>query len=144
MSRNRFTKLKANFHIANNDNLDVSDKFAKVRPLFDMLNKRYMQFGVFVENLSIDETMVPYFGRHSAKCLYVENPYVLVISCGRFARTRATCFSLSHIQVHPAFTIRAWGSAPLSYWNYYHIVSIHYNTPYTLTTFLPPIICFAC
>lgn len=67
MSRNIFTKLKANFHIANNDSLDISDKFAKVRPLFDMLNKRYIQFGVFVEHLSIDETMVPYFGRHSAK-----------------------------------------------------------------------------
>lgn len=67
MPRNMFTKLKANFHIANNDNLDISDKFAKVRPLFDMLNKRYIQFGVFVEHLSIDETMVPYFGRHSAK-----------------------------------------------------------------------------
>lgn len=67
MARNIFTKLKANFHIADNDNLDMSDKFAKVRPLFDMLNKRFVQFGVFAEHLSIDETMVPYFGRHSAK-----------------------------------------------------------------------------
>lgn len=35
--------------------------------MFDLLNKRYIQFGVFYEHLSIDETMVPYFGRHSAK-----------------------------------------------------------------------------
>lgn len=67
MSRNIFLRLKSNFHIANNDTLDLSDKFGKVRPLFKMLNERYMQFGVWAEHLSIDETMVPYFGRHSAK-----------------------------------------------------------------------------
>ncbi|KAK9703800.1 Transposase IS4 [Popillia japonica] len=71
MSRNMFTKLKANFHIANNDKVDISDKFAKVRPLFDMLNKRYIQFGVFAEHLSIDETMVPTSAAIQRKCLYV-------------------------------------------------------------------------
>lgn len=67
MPRNTFLRLKSNFHIANNDTLELADKFAKVRPLFKILNDRYMQFGVWAEHLSIDETMVPYFGRHSAK-----------------------------------------------------------------------------
>lgn len=67
MARNTFQKLKSNFHIANNNELDKNDKFAKVRPLFALLNTRFMQFGVFEPNLSIDEQMVPYFGRHSCK-----------------------------------------------------------------------------
>ncbi|XP_037958788.1 piggyBac transposable element-derived protein 3-like [Teleopsis dalmanni] len=67
MTRNTFLRLKSNFHIANNDTLSMADKFAKVRPLFKMLNERYIQFGVWAEHLSIDKTMVPYFGRRSAK-----------------------------------------------------------------------------
>ena len=43
------------------------DKRAKLRPLFDVVNKNLIQFGAFAEHLSIDEQMVPYFGRHSCK-----------------------------------------------------------------------------
>ena len=32
-----------------------------------MINNSLIQFGVFHEILSVDESMVPYFGRHSAK-----------------------------------------------------------------------------
>lgn len=31
------------------------------------MNERFMQFGVFAHNLSIDEQMIAYFGRHSCK-----------------------------------------------------------------------------
>lgn len=31
------------------------------------MNQKYMQFGIWTEDLSIDEQMVPYFGRHSCK-----------------------------------------------------------------------------
>lgn len=67
MSRNRFRDIKQNIHLSDNTNLQKEDKFAKVRPLFDLLNERFLQFGIFSHNLSIDEQMVPYFGRHSAK-----------------------------------------------------------------------------
>ena len=39
-----FVQLISNFYIANNDTLELADKFAKVRPLiplFKMLNERY-------------------------------------------------------------------------------------------------------
>lgn len=65
MSRNKFRSIKKNLHLA--DNLDPSDKFSKLRPFFDQLNQKFMQFGIFSHNLSIDEEMVPYFGRHSCK-----------------------------------------------------------------------------
>ena len=40
---------------------------ANVQPLYDLLNASLKQYGIFHEKLSVDESMVPYFGRHSAK-----------------------------------------------------------------------------
>lgn len=71
MSRNRFKTIKRNLHLSDNDKLDKNDKFTKLRPFFDALNKKFMQFDVFSHNFSIDEQMVPYFGRHSCK-MYIK------------------------------------------------------------------------
>ena len=40
---------------------------SKIAPLYEMLNRNLIQFGIFNKLLSVDESMVPYFGRHSAK-----------------------------------------------------------------------------
>ena len=74
MSRNRFQSIKRNLHLSDNEKLDKSDKFSKVRPFLNMLNKKNMQFGIFVHSLSIDEQMVPYFGRHSCKMFLKGKP----------------------------------------------------------------------
>nr|CAH7757238.1 unnamed protein product [Callosobruchus chinensis] len=39
----------------------------KVRPLMDMLNANFQQWGIFHQMLSIDEAMVEYYGHHNAK-----------------------------------------------------------------------------
>jgi len=67
MSRNRFDDLMRFLHVSDNANLDSTDRFAKVRPLYTMLNERCLQFYPFEQHLSIDESMVPYFGRHPSK-----------------------------------------------------------------------------
>ena len=67
MSRNRFKKIKSYSHVCDNKHIDLSDEWAKLRPLFDVVNKNLTQFGVFASYLSIDEQMVPYFRRHSCK-----------------------------------------------------------------------------
>ena len=67
MSSKRFQAIKRYFHAADNRQLEQGNKVAKVKPLYDALNKNLTQFGVFHEHLSIDESMVPYFGRHSCK-----------------------------------------------------------------------------
>lgn len=54
-------------HVSDNLHLDSADRFAKIRPLFTLLNERCLQFCPPEQYLSIDETMVPYFGRHTAK-----------------------------------------------------------------------------
>ena len=71
MSRQRFRDLKSCIHLANNQELPAGDKMAKVRPLYDALLKELQQFGVFSHDLSIDESMVPYYGHHSAK-MYIK------------------------------------------------------------------------
>ncbi|KAF9410214.1 hypothetical protein HW555_010651 [Spodoptera exigua] len=67
MSRNRFEDLLRYFHVADNNNLDPSDKFAKVRPLWKLLNARWVKYYPGDKNLSIDESMIPYYGKHGTK-----------------------------------------------------------------------------
>lgn len=72
--RNRAEMIKRYIHLSDNNNIDPTDKFAKVRPLLDLCNKRFIQFGVFAHNLSVDEEMIPYFGRHSCKMFIKGKP----------------------------------------------------------------------
>ncbi|CAG4962968.1 unnamed protein product [Parnassius apollo] len=68
MSRDRFTFIMSNLHCCDNTVLaDSPDKFAKLRPLFDELNKIFTEMAPLEENYSIDEAMVRYYGRHSCK-----------------------------------------------------------------------------
>ena len=39
----------------------------KVKPLYNFLNQNLVQLGVVRKNFTIDESMVPYYGRHSFK-----------------------------------------------------------------------------
>ena len=67
MSRNRFLKCLRYLHFADNEQLDANDRYAKVRMLFTDLNQNWLLY--FPQNscLSIDESMVPYFGRNGIK-----------------------------------------------------------------------------
>lgn len=67
MSLNRFEEVMRYLHLADNTKLDGLDKMAKVRPLFELLNERCLRFWPVEKELSIDESMVPYYGRHSSK-----------------------------------------------------------------------------
>lgn len=74
MSRDRFTFIMNNIHCKNNNELDKNDKFSKVRPLFDKLNKNCQKFAPLQQYHSIDESMVPYFGRHGCKQFIMGKP----------------------------------------------------------------------
>lgn len=67
MSRNRFMSIKRNLHLADNQHLESGNKAAKVQPVYDILNQNLTKFGIWDCNLSIDESMVPYFGKSSLK-----------------------------------------------------------------------------
>ena len=67
MSRNRFDSIIQNLHLADNMNLDISDKFAKVREIINHMNDSCLKNFLPQETISIDESMIPYFGRQGAK-----------------------------------------------------------------------------
>ncbi|XP_050295151.1 piggyBac transposable element-derived protein 3-like [Anthonomus grandis grandis] len=67
ISRDRFTHIMKALHVCDNNNLNNTDKFAKIRPLYDALNKNFLKHVPFEHEHSIDEAMVPYFGRHPTK-----------------------------------------------------------------------------
>jgi len=69
VTQNKFEAIKRSLQLANNENLNAKDKVA-VRPLHDMLNTNVKQFGIFKQNLSVDEQILSYFGNHSAKMLF--------------------------------------------------------------------------
>ena len=56
-----------NLRLADNSNLDKEGKFAKVRPLIDKSNEQCLANYLPEQSVSIDESMVPYFGRHGCK-----------------------------------------------------------------------------
>jgi len=90
MSRKRCFAIKKFIHFADNQNLKEGDKMSRISPLHEMLNNNLIHLGIFHELLSVDESMVPYFGRHSAKSLYVGSQYVLAIKSGACVGMKAT------------------------------------------------------
>lgn len=63
---NRFEQILRNIHLNDNNNID-DDRLYKLRPLITELNNKFKMHGGLEENLSIDESMIPYYGRHYAK-----------------------------------------------------------------------------
>ena len=59
--------LKKYIHFVDHQKEDTSDKYWKVRPLYDIMNKSLAVVGKLDDCFSIDEQMVPYTGMHSAK-----------------------------------------------------------------------------
>ncbi|XP_066958864.1 piggyBac transposable element-derived protein 2-like [Macrobrachium rosenbergii] len=86
MSKNRFCEIKKFIHFADNQHLEQGNKMSKISPIYDMLNDRFVQFGVFHQLLSVDESMVPYYGRHSAQMFIRGKPirfgYKIWCLCG--------------------------------------------------------------
>ena len=65
MSNKRFLKIKGMFHLADNEKLIVKEgKVAELALLYSSLNDTFVRYGVFH---SIDELIIPYFGRHNYK-----------------------------------------------------------------------------
>lgn len=76
----KFRQMKQNFHVMDNATLQKGDKLGKIRPIYEELNKKFQQFGVFHSKLSIDESMVPYYGHYSCKLFINGSQFVLAIN----------------------------------------------------------------
>ena len=67
MRRDRFREIMKCLHFNATEDLDKNDKYAKLRPLIEHLQRKFMEHYVPERNISHDEAMVEYFGRHSCK-----------------------------------------------------------------------------
>ena len=68
ISRDYFLKLKQVLHLVNNDTVRENQrKDFKVAPLYDLLNEKFLRYGIHDEFLCVDEQMVKYFGHNSLK-----------------------------------------------------------------------------
>ena len=65
MSRNRFENILSHLHLS--DNLNLNDKMAKVRPFYDLIVQRCFKYRPNTVDLSVGESMLPYFGRNGRK-----------------------------------------------------------------------------
>ena len=75
LSSKRFLQIKSMFHLVHNHTLDGNnDKIAKVALLYDSLNESFVKYGFFHKYLSVNESMVPYFGHHSCKMFIRSKP----------------------------------------------------------------------
>lgn len=73
MKRDRFLQLKRCLFFSEND-LDDSDKINRIRPIFNILAEKCEKFWIPYENLSLDESMVGYKGKHSGKVYIPTKP----------------------------------------------------------------------
>ena len=71
-TRNIFLNVFQYLHLADNNNLNPTDKFSKVNPLLRMMNESCLENFIPEKNISIDELMVPYYGHRGCK-QYIEN-----------------------------------------------------------------------
>ena len=65
-SRNQFFEIKSFLYATDNQSLS-EPHMAKIAPLYDLLYKKIQQFGNAHEDLTIDESIVPYYSRQSCK-----------------------------------------------------------------------------
>ena len=59
-------------HMCNNDALGPQ-KMVQVLPIYTLLNVNRMKVSILHKKLSVDESVVPYFGRHSCRQSYANN-----------------------------------------------------------------------
>ena len=67
MTKTEFLECKRYLHLSDNNALNSSDKFAKVRPLINAINEQCILNYQATQQTSGDKAMVPYFGKHGTK-----------------------------------------------------------------------------
>jgi len=67
MRRDRFIQIMRFLHFADNTQPDTSDKMWKLRPLMNVMKNNFLKQFRPTQQLDYDESMVPYYGRHSCK-----------------------------------------------------------------------------
>ena len=74
MARNRFDLLMQYLHFSSPSDQNDDDKMWKIRSFYKLINERCLHYAMYASDLSIDESMIPYFGRHNSKQRIANKP----------------------------------------------------------------------
>lgn len=77
MSLDRFRFIMKHLYFCYSNHLDQADKYVKFRILFHKMYERFLKYAPMEENHNIDETMVPYYGKHSCKQFICVKPHII-------------------------------------------------------------------
>lgn len=101
--RNRFDEIMAHLHLANNETNDGNDNLYKVRKFIDILNASFKVISAG-PTVSIDESIVPYYGRHGLKQFIKGKPirfgfklWVAADPSGRILHAEPYCGASTHL-----------------------------------------------
>lgn len=67
MRRNRFEMILRFLHCENNEKFNPNDKLWKIRPIIDLVKGNCIKYFIPEKELSYDESMVKYYGKHGCK-----------------------------------------------------------------------------
>lgn len=67
MRRDRFIQIMKYIHLADNNFPNLQDKMWKLRPLMNILQEKFHEQFRPEQHLDFDESMIPYYGKHSCK-----------------------------------------------------------------------------
>ena len=74
MSRNKFMKIKSCMKLSKPSNKSSTDKAWRVRGPLEIFRKNIKQFGFFSTSLSVDESMIKFYGRTALKQYIKDKP----------------------------------------------------------------------
>lgn len=74
MSRNRHCQIMRYLHVCDNNELNKDGRFAKVAPLWKLINEKWLNYFPVEMNLCVDESMIPYFGCYGLKQQTYDKP----------------------------------------------------------------------
>ncbi|XP_008481385.1 piggyBac transposable element-derived protein 3-like [Diaphorina citri] len=98
MRRNRFDNIMKYLHVADNSRLNKNDKMAKLRPMMNEISNACLKNAFPETDLSIDESMIPYFGRHSTKQCIRNKPVRFGYKAWVLASKQGYCLSFDIYQ----------------------------------------------
>lgn len=111
ISKNRFDSIFSKLHFQSTKNAnDSGDKFWKLRPLLDYFNENFMKFGLDSSTYSVDEAMIPYFGRHGCKQFIRGKPVRFGFKCWVLANPGGYVYS---VQPYPGVAEKPTNSVDL-------------------------------
>ena len=103
MGKNDFEECKKYLHFSDNNNLDMVDQLAKVRPQFNSFNQHCLLNYQPAQHISVDESMVLYFGGHGTSQHIHGKPIEFWFKLWVMATPLGYCTNFVHILVKTPF-----------------------------------------